>query len=249
MIPTLKTMFPIQNRRFLLSVALLAAAAPVHAQQAGVALGCYVAEKDADGEWFASRKLTGTNGVPVPMRDTYEWKPNKDIPFGPGMTLSWTISYYWPTDVAAQKVVPENDVAVILNFWFDAQQAEGPLKNPQRSWIHLYRSANPYRDFSLTSTSLINVMLWHQFTNGNMSTKAIIPLDDLLAFGTGFNTLIWNVRTQPNEFGGTQVIAKGSLPIAAMRDRVSNIPRLRQLLDKKAANFRTECYAPIIMVE
>ncbi len=227
-------------------IAILLAIYPVQAQ--GVNLSCVVAEEDAGGEWVASRSLTVNNGVATSSTsDTYQWQPKESILFDPGMSLKLVISYHWPAQATAQKTVPEDDVAVIISFWFDAKQIDRPLKNPQRSWIHLYRSSRPEHVFSPTSTSLTNMMLWNQFSNGNLSSKAVIPLDDLLAFGKGFDALVWNIRGQPNEFGGTQVIAKGVIPIAVMRDKVSKIPKLRRMLDKKMANFQDECRAPIMM--
>ncbi|HLM52243.1 MAG TPA: hypothetical protein VK325_01290 [Pseudoxanthomonas sp.] len=150
--------------------------------------------------------------------------------------MKWIISYYWPTQAAAQEAIPEDEVTVMLNFWHDARYVDAPLKKPERTWIHLYRSVKPEEEFWSTTTSLTGVMLWDQFNNGNLSTKAVIPLDHLLAFGTGFDMLVWNIRTEPNQFGRTHVLAKDVIPIAAMRGKISEIPKLRRMLDKKAAN-------------
>jgi hypothetical protein len=237
----------------LLAIVISAVSCPVQAQESpgGRYLSCLVVEEDAEGEWIASRDLTERNGAVSSSRDSYEWRSKERIQFGPGMTLKWDINYDWPAQATAQataqKTVSEDQVAVSLHFWFDAQVAGRTLKKPERTWIHLYRSANSEAKFSSTDTSLINLMLWQQFNNGNLSSKAVIPLDHVLAFGTGFDALVWNIRTEPNEFGGTQAVAKGLIPIAAMRGKVSNIPKLRRLLDKKAANFRTECDVPSVI--
>jgi hypothetical protein len=207
-------------------------------------LSCLVVEEAADGEWIASRELTETNGSVSASGDRYRWRPKQPIQFGAGMTLKWDIAYRWPAGEKAQISVPENDVAVSLHFWYSAKDMDAPVDMPERSWIHLYRSANPDERFTSSTTSLTGIMFWHQFNNGNLSTKAVIPLDHVLAFGTGYDTLVWNIRTEPNPFGGTHALAKGTIPVAAMRDKISDIPKLRRMLDKKAKNFRTECPVP-----
>lgn len=232
----------------LFCIALLALSGPLQAQ-AGAMLSCVVAEEDANGKWVASRDLTVGNGVIHATRDDYEWRPKAAIAFGPGMTMRWNLSY-WPAQTAGRNQAglrgtpPAGDVLVSLDFWFDAQKTDSPPRNPQRSWIHLYRSSNPEHAFSPSDTSLTSIMFWQQNTNGNLDTKAVIPLDALLAYGTGFDTLVWNIRSDPNDYGGTHALAKGLLPIAAMRGKLADIPRLRRLLDKKQAAFATECDFP-----
>ena len=97
----------------------------------------------------------------------------------------------------------------------------------------------------MTETSLINIMFWQQRKDGDLNTKAVIRLSNALAFGTGYDSLVWNIRSAPNEFGGTQVAAKGVFPISAIRGKVKKIHKLRRMLDKKAKNFRSECEFPI----
>ncbi len=236
-------------RNLLIAIAVSAVLHPVQAQvsSSGLYRGCIVAEEDDEGEWIASRGITESNGSVSSTRDSYEWRPKKTIQFGPGMTLKWGFDYIWSAEAKAQKSVPEDEVFVSMRFWFDAQEIGRPLNNPQRTWIHLYRSANPEDKFSFTDTSLTSVMLWQQHKNGNLSTNADVPLDNLLAFGTGFETLVWNIRSEPNEYGGTHALASGVIPIAAMRGKVSKIPKLRRMLDKKAENFRVECHVPAVM--
>ncbi len=218
------------------------------AQDAGreIQLSCIVAEKDAEGEWVGTRSLTQRDGEVRAGRDSYEWRPRQSTEIAPGISLKWDIGYDWPADEKTQRSAPEDRIAVTLNFRFDAAKIGEPLKNPQRTWLHLYRSGNADEKFSFTATSMMSVMLWHQFNNGNLSTKALVPLDHLLAFGTGFDTLAWNIRGAPDAYGSTYVLAKGTIPVAVMRGKAGEIPRLRRLLDRKQANHRTECLPPVM---
>lgn len=233
----------------LLALAVLATAFPVSAQSMGPTLGCIVEESDKDGRWIASRNVMEATGDPAAMPERYSWTPKEKMHVGPGMTFDWSLDYeHRPERVKDLRAVPESEIVVILHFWFDAQKAGEPLKIPQRSGMHLYRSADPQKDFSFTSTSLTTAMLWTKHNNGNASTRAFMPLDSLLAFGAGMDTLVWNIRTEPNDFGGTFAIAKGILPIEEMRNKAAMIAKLHRSLDRKAAKFRTECHAPLIMV-
>jgi hypothetical protein len=237
-----------QIRNFFLAIVILPITYSVQAQQNNRDFSCIVSEQDNEGEWIASRNITESNGSVSAGRDTYEWLPKEKISFGPGATLKWYISYYWPADAKAQKVIPENEVVVSLNFRYDAKLAGASLNKPDRTWIHFYRSNNPEDSFSFSATSLTDVMFWNQSRNGDLDTKAVVPLDHLLAFGTSFDALVWNIRTQPDvNSGGTRAIAKGIFPIAKLRGKVSKILKLRRLLDKQAANFRKECDVPIVV--
>lgn len=114
--------------------------------------------------------------------------------------------------------------------------------------LHLYRSSDPQKEFRSSSTSLTTSLLWSEHNNGNVSARVSMPLDSVLAFGTGLDTLVWNMRTAPNSLGGTSAIVAGTMPVVALRNKVGAIPKLRRALDRKAANFRKECQMPITMV-
>ena len=88
-------------------------------------------------------------------------------------------------------------------------------------------------------------MWWDKFSSGKVSGKAAIPLDHLLAFGQGYDVLAWDIQSAPDRFGATQILARGMLPISAMRNRKEAILKLRKLLDKKAVRYKKECDFPI----
>lgn len=219
---------------------------PVTAQSSpnDVWRACIVAQETPEGTWVASRQVSDGNGQIKSSRDEYEWQPSNTLNFGPGMTLKWDMRYYWQPDIATQRSIPEQEIIVTLNFRFEPQAGNGPPRKPQRTWLHLYRTANVDSDRLATQPSLIDMMLWDQFNNGSVGGKAVISLGDLLAFGTGFDTLVWNIRSAPNEFGATNRLAKGVFPVAALRNKVGKIQELRRLLDRKATKFRTECELP-----
>lgn len=240
-------LFSTHGRNSFLAIALCAAALPAAAQASSPALFCSVWTEESDGTWSASRQVDGATGATA-SRDTYKWS-SKDTPFGTGMTSSWTLNYDWPKDATRQKVVPEAEVVVIMNFRFDAQEIGRELKDPGHTWIHLYRSEDPNKQFSVYSTSLTDKMDWNRLHNGNLGGRALLSLDTLLAYGTGLEKLVWNIRGAPDDVGVTESHAEGVLPIATMRGKLAKIPKLRAELDRKAGKFRSECNPPIEVSE
>ena len=134
-----------------------------------------------------------------------------------------------------------------MEFRFNAKEIGQPLKDPGHTWIHLYRSADPARQFSVHSTSLTNTMDWTRLQDGSLYGRALLSLDTVLAFGTDLDALVWNIRRGPDPLGVTQSEFAGALPVSAMRGKMARVPQLRVALDRKAANFRSECKAPIMV--
>lgn len=237
-----------QNGRCLLSL-LLVFAPTVMAQSSGPRLTCNVEEKGVDGRWLATRYVSESTGAAVGMSESYTWTPADKAFFAPGATFSWSLSYeIRPGAGDAVKAVAERDVVVDMDFWFDAQQAGMPMRASKDAALHLYRSSDPQKEFRSSSTSLTTSLLWSEHDNGNVGARVSMPLDSVLAFGTGLDTLVWNMRTAPNSLGGTSAIVAGTMPVVALRNKVGAIPKLRRALDRKAANFRKECQMPITMV-
>ncbi len=237
----------LKRAKILVSITGLAAATPGNTQNPDYSAlhSCSVYEISLEGTWRASRDIAAGKESATATRDTYRWQPNEAIEFAPGMKLSWDMVYYWPADTGPQRNIPENQIMLDMHFAFVAKN--GAIKNgtifekPARSWLHFYRSASAGKDRHPMATSLNTMTLWHQYGNEGLSTRAIISLDNLLAFGTGRDALEWNIRSQPDIFGGTNMMAEGTLPITTMRGKAADILRLRKSLDNKAANFRKYC--------
>lgn len=201
---------------------------------------------NTEGTWRASRDMVEANGTATSSRDTYEWQPTEVIKFAEDMNLRLEIVYQWPTKSGPQRNIPEKDIMVDLHFTFAAKNGT-VLKKPDRSWLHFYRSADEGKQRHPLATSLSTMTLWYQFGTQGLRTGAILSLDDLLAFGTGHDLLKWEIRSQPDMLGRTNIIAKGNLPIAPLRTKVAEILKLRALLDKKSPNFRKQCQiVPIV---
>lgn len=249
MIPVPNNMLSRCHSRCVLAFALLGFSLPAAAQFTGAQRTCIVVEDDANGSWTASRHVNAETGAPTAFSERYEWKPNEKIPFGQGMTMNWSLSYTWPKGSTAQTRILDDEILLDMGFWFDAKEIGKPLKAPSRTGMHLYRHGDPQKQFSFTSISMTTGMLWSRYNNGNVSTRAIMPLGDVLAFGTGMDTLVWNIRGEPDELGRTFAEFRGTLPVAMMRDKGARIPDLRRKLDRKAKRFRTECHVPMVMVE
>jgi hypothetical protein len=210
---------------------------------------CRVFEETPEGTWHASRDIVENDGITTAKRDIYEWEHNEVLSFGPGMKLRWQMAYYWPTDVGAQTRIPEADILVDIHFAFEAQNG-GTLEKPERSFLNFYRSAHAGKQRHPFATSLSTVTLWDQYGTKRISTRGIVSLDDLLAFGSGRDTLEWEIRSPPDASGRMAKLANGHFPIAALRGKPAAILKLRKQLDKKAANFRRDCLlsttAPVV---
>jgi hypothetical protein len=202
---------------------------------------CDIYEESASGAWSASRNVQEVNGAVVPSRDTYVWVPKAKIDFGPGMTLSYDLTYHWPKDVRNQSAIALTDMMVKLRFAFEPQAGQQATREPKRSWLHFYRSSDPTRQQSFTAASLVNAMFWSNNWSGPQTAEATLTLDELLPFGTGYDSLVWNIRSSPDETGGSSVWAKGLFPISTLRDKAKDIMRLRRALNQKSARFKTQC--------
>ena len=215
----------------------------------GITRSCIVSIETQEGEWIATRDLTELDGQVVSRsRDTFDWNPSQAISLGKGALLRWSLGYYWPTKFPDNAPVLNSDVSISLRFEFKAEDGQGDLKKPDRTWLRLYRSTDP-NDRHLGATYLASDMWWDKFSDRRVSGKAVIPLDHLLSFAQGFDLLAWEIHSAPNSFGATDRLARGTLPIVAMRQKTGMIRTLRKLLDKKAARYKQECDTPITVAQ
>lgn len=205
---------------------------------------CFVVIESEEGEWVGSRNISELNGEVSASRDSYDWSPKEKIEFAPGMTLKWDLGYFWPAGAGDKKEIPDNEVMVSLHFRIEAQEGNGDLRKPEQSYLHVYRSTDPDTRFSVDDVSLTTRMFWHQFGAKKLSGKAVVPLDHILSFGSGFDRLVWNARSAPGPLGGTSSFAEGVLPVAKMQGKTLQFRKLRNALNKKARNFREECHVP-----
>lgn len=221
---------------------------PTNAQTQSLPLqrSCLVVIESEEGEWVGSRDISEIKGQVSASRDSYDWRPKEKIEFAPGMTLKWNLSYRSRANAGDKKETPDSEVLVFLNFWMEAQDGARDLRKPEPGFIHIYRSTDPATRFSVDDVSLTTRMFWHQFGARKLSGKAVIPLDHIFSFGTGIDTLVWNVRSAPGPLGGTRSFAEGALPLDKMRGKTLRFQKLRILLDKKARNFRKECHIPVM---
>lgn len=204
-------------------------------------LYCNVSQEDDEGVWVASRSVTERDGALEVSRDTYDWEPHERIEFAPGMTLGWSLNYIWPVAAGNQPNIPPEEVTVDVTFRFDRAKIGRDLKRPDRTWLHLYRTWSASSGPFATATSLSDMMLWNADRDGNLSGRSVLTYDTLMAFGTSRDALAWSIRAGPDGSEGVFGRTWGQLPIADLRGRIEQIPRLRKSLDRHAANFRKNC--------
>ena len=122
---------------------------------------CTVAIVEEKGSWDGSRIISEHKGQVSAPHDSYHWTPKEKIEFGPGVSLKWDLSYYWPAAAGDKKDILENEVMVSLNFWIEAQKGNGDLRKPEQSFLHIHRSTDPDTRFSVDDVSLTTRMFWH----------------------------------------------------------------------------------------
>ena len=227
-------------RQFASGAALVFAvgAAPV---QAELPRSCHVEIEDAAGAWHVDRKLDPRDGTPLREYDEYEWSPGAPEELPENVTLKTSLSVRARVAESLPKVFAGSDTAIDMSF-YARPRTEGEKPNdPGYFYLHFYRSSDPSDRKSVFDTSLTMRMLSNVERSGNVSIRGVLSLEELLAFGTGKDVLVWNIRRRPNEVGATNPLLKGTLPVGAIRARLSRIPELRRALDRKAAKFRKEC--------
>ncbi|WP_157696609.1 hypothetical protein [Porphyrobacter sp. CACIAM 03H1] len=190
---------------------------------------------------MASTIITRIKETTRASGDRYEWKLKEPVQVAPGIRLTYGLDYTVPGGRKNWRGVALNEVAVDITFRFDAAEIGHELNPPPVSWLHLYRNWPSARDPGSSATSLVSQMLWDKFANGNASTRAVIALDDLLAFGSGRDALGWAMRSSPDTFGSSRLMFRGRLEIAQLQNKIGAIPDLRRQLQGKVATFETSC--------
>ena len=212
-------------------------ASPAAAQQ----LGCFVEAEDAHGRWEASTTVLRRGNTTTASGDYYEWEPSEPVQVAGGISMTYGLAYAISRDDKDWQSVAPNEVTVDISFAFNAAEIGHELDPPSVSWLHLYRNWSAARDPGSTATSLINQMFWNRYANGNASTRTVIVLEDLLAFGSGRDDLALAIRSSPDTAGLSRILLRARLPIAQLRNRIDAIPDLRRRLAEKVASFETSC--------
>lgn len=205
---------------------------------------CSASISDADGEWQADRAVGFTDGKPATLYETYSWEPATREELEEGLTLRTSFSVRALSAEPLPKTFAAKDTAISLDFFIRPKTPGEEFHDPGYLFLHFYRETDPGERQSVFDTSLVTRMLTTRFNNGNFSMKAAFPINDVLAFGQGYDTLVWNVRGEVNQLGGTTSHVEGALAIGAIRSRLAQIPKLRRALDRKAARFAQECEVP-----
>lgn len=209
---------------------------------------CSATMETGAGQWRASRSITESGRDVRVSGDRFEWVPKQGIDIGADAYLTWRLSYYSESNASVDDPVDDRDMSIAMNFNFKLSKERGEPNKPERTWLHLYRSTDP-NERRLAPTSLSSEMWWDKFADGSISGKASMPLDALLAFGQGYESLAWDIQLAPERLGPTQKLAKGKFPISDMPERKAAISKLRAMLNKRAARYKQECEMPILVTQ
>lgn len=205
---------------------------------------CSVSISDADGEWQAERAVGFADGKPATRYETYSWEPAGREELEEGLTLRTSFSVRALSGEPLPGTFEAEDTAISFDFFTRPPRSGEEFHDPGYLFLHVYRETDPGERQSVFDPSLVTRMLTGGSRNTGFSFKAAFPINDVLAFGQGYDTLVWNVRGELNELGGTTSHAEGTLAIGKIRTRLAQIPKLRRALDRKAARFERECEVP-----
>lgn len=219
---------------------LLLAAQPVLAQRLPIR-SCHVEIADDAGVWHVDRKIGFDDGKPLDKYDKYEWTPHAAEQLADGLSLQTRLRVRALVATRLPKVFAGSDTALDMSFSAKPRSPDEKLKDPGYVFLHFYRSSDPSERKSVFDTSLTTRMFSSADGKGNLSLRSVLSMEDVTVFGEGRDVLVWNVRSKLNEVGGTNSLLEGTLPIAAIRARISRIPELRHALDRRTARFRKDC--------
>lgn len=205
---------------------------------------CSVSISDADGEWQADRAVGFNDGKPATRYETYSWEPAAREEIEEGLTLRTSFSVQALSAEPLPRTFAAKDTEISFAFYTRPPKPGDEFSDPGYLFLHFYRETDPGEQQSVFNASLVKRLLTGGSRNTGFSFRASFSIDDVLAFGQGYDTLVWNVRGGVNKLGGTTSHAEGALDIGAIRARLAQIPKLRRALDRKAARFAQECEVP-----
>ena len=192
---------------------------------------CTVTLAQPGGEVSLSRVFTDEGKLDT--GDFFRWTPAGHDPSRRIAPLEIQLSYYW--DINQQPEVALREIEVKVNLTTTVDLPEVADFRIQRPF--------PVKPHGIIGSTALSTVIFpytpyeYNKTNGHGD----LPLGDLLAYAEGFDALGWTLVSPSNVLGGSRELARGTIPIAPLREAITAMPRLREMLDRHAADPLTNC--------
>lgn len=155
--------------------------------------------------------------------DFMRWTANGDALQHP---LGIELSYIWN---------PAKQPAVELRLIEIKVRARLDTDLPEVAWIHMQRPF-PVKPHGVIGSTALSTQIFPDSSNDTRNGHGELPLGDLLAYAEGYNALDWRLVQPSDRLGASKELARGTLDIAALRQAVATLPKLRKALSVKTVH-------------
>lgn len=192
---------------------------------------CTVTLAQAGGEASLSRIFTDEGELDT--GDFFRWTPAGYDPSKRAVPLDVQLSYYW--DIDQQSAVALREVEVKVNLTTTVDLPEVADFRIQRPF-----PVTPHGIIGSTALSTV-IFPYSPYEYNKTNGHGDLPLGDLLAYAEGYDELGWTLMSSSNVLGGSRELARGTIPIAPLREAITAMPRLREMLAQQSADPLTNC--------
>lgn len=192
---------------------------------------CTVTLAQPGGEVSLSRVFTDEGKLDT--GDFFRWTPAGHDPSRRMAPLEIQLSYYWDIDQQPEVALREIEVKVNLTTTVDLPEvADFRIQRPF--------PVTPHGIIGSTALSTV-IFPYTPYEYNKTNGHGDLPLGDLLAYAEGYDELGWTLMSPSNVLGGSRELARGTIPISPLREAITAMPRLREMLDRHAADPLTNC--------
>lgn len=192
---------------------------------------CTVTLVQPGGEVSLSRNFTDEGELD--MGDFFRWTQAGYDPSKRAVPLDVQLSYYWDIDQQTEVALREIEVKINLTTTVDLPEvADFRIQRPF--------PVTPHGIIGSTALSTV-IFPYSPYEYNKTNGHGDLPLGDLLAYADGYDELGWTLVSPSNVLGGNRELARGTIPIGPLREAVAAMPRLREMLDRHAADPLTNC--------
>jgi hypothetical protein len=192
--------------------------------------------------WECKAERTLTHGSAYAIRtydragqlysgDSLLWDAAGYDPARPRAPIEWHLSYPW----SAARDEPFDDRRIKLTFRI---QHHEPLPNVVLLQIQRPMPVVPH---GVIDSAALVTLAFRYSDRDPLGGSGDLPLGDLLAYGTGYDELGWNLTASHDQFGHARHLAKGALSLAALREAVIAFKDMRSELKRRGKDFRRTC--------
>lgn len=155
--------------------------------------------------------------------DFMRWTTNGDVLQPP---LEIELSYIW--DPAKQPAIELRLIELKMRLRLDTDL-------PEVAEIHMQRPF-PVKPHGVIGSTALSTQIFPNSASDTRNGHGELPLGDLLAYAEGYNALNWRLVQPSDRLGASNELARGTFDIAALRQAVATLPKLRKALSVKTVH-------------